>query len=63
MKYIIRIMTLPFILGMTIIASIAFIFRICKFFMLYGGEWTSYQKDDLKTIHEIYLKLKENNEG
>lgn len=60
MKYIIRILVSPFIFGLLFVSAMVFIIKNFKLFILYGGEWTSYQKNDITTIHEIYLKLKEN---
>jgi hypothetical protein len=67
MKYVKRILALPFFLGLNIIGIIFHLFKISKFFILYGGEAMAYDKADTpKMIANIYdelveaRKLKEN---
>ena len=67
MKYVKRILGLPFFLMLNIIGIIFHLFKISKFFILYGGEAMAYDKADTrKMIANIYdelveaRKLKEN---
>lgn len=58
MKYIIRLLALPFYI---LIISLFFIKEIifnAYYFIIYGGEVIVYTEDKSK-IHDIYLKVKE----
>ena len=62
MKIILRIIVSPFVLGIVLVFNIYHSFRNTIFFIKYGGEWITYaKKDDKKTIHDLYLQLKEAN--
>ena len=56
---ILRILTCPLVLGIIWIIYSVHAFRKTYYFLLHGGEWITYAKDDRKTIEQIYLKLKE----
>ena len=55
---ILRILVYPFILGLILLKynAHAIINSIC--FLLYGGEWITYAKEDKKSVQDIYLELK-----
>lgn len=55
---ILRILGYPFILGLILVKynAHAIINSIC--FLLYGGEWITYAKEDKTTMQDIYLELK-----
>ena len=59
MIYIKRILVLPFVFGILLVTYIFHLFNRCRLFLLYGGEWLEYIKDDKVTIQQIYLRLKE----
>jgi len=60
MKYITRIIVLPFVFAIIFTAYVVHAFNNTRLFLLYGGEWNTYTKDDKVTMQKIYLKLKEN---
>jgi hypothetical protein len=61
MKYLKRILALPFFLMMNIIGMIFMLFKLSKAFMLFGGEAVAYvKKDEQKTITDIYQQLQHN---
>lgn len=62
--FILRLLTLPFIIGLVLIYLIFQFFKIIYNFILYGGEFmTYYSKDQPKTMQNIYDELKQlNNE-
>ncbi|WNM19265.1 hypothetical protein [Flavobacterium capsici] len=58
MKYLKRILGLPFFLMLNIIGIIFHLFKISKLFILYGGEAMAYDKKTTpKMIADIYYKL------
>ncbi len=61
MRYIKRILVLPFVSGILLITYIFHLINRCRLFLLYGGEWMEYYKDDRATINTIYLELKKQN--
>jgi hypothetical protein len=62
MKYIKRILGLPFFLMLNVIGMVFMLFKIARAFILYGGEAVAYVKaDDPKTITDIYQQLQTNN--
>jgi hypothetical protein len=65
MKYVIRIIVLPFIMGIALVTAIKMFILFNKDFLLYGGEMVSYRKDHTPTtIAEMlnFLKEKMNSE-
>lgn len=60
MKYLLRILALPFIFGILFIKYFYFCFVECWLFLLYGGESIIYRKDYTpETIKDIFEYLKE----
>lgn len=59
---ILRILVFPFILGLIMIKYNYHALRHAFCFLLYGGEWITYAKEDKVTMQEIYLELKKKNE-
>lgn len=58
MKYLKRILGLPFFLMLNIIAMIFNLFKISRAFILYGGEAMAYDKKNTpKMIADIYFEL------
>lgn len=63
MKYIKRLLGLPFFLALNIIAFAFNLFKIAYYWMLHGGEAVVYaRKDERKTMNDIYEILKNNYE-
>jgi hypothetical protein len=61
MKYLKRIIGLPFFLMLNIIGMAFMLFKLAKSFILYGGEATAYvKKHEQKTITDIYQQLQNN---
>lgn len=57
-KYLKRILGLPFFLMLNIIGIAFHLFKISKLFILYGGEAMAYDKNTTpKMIADIYFKL------
>jgi hypothetical protein len=58
MKYLKRILGLPFFLMLNIIGIIFHLFKLSKAFVLYGGEAMAYDKKTTpKMIADIYFEL------
>lgn len=57
MKYILRIITFPFILSIILIAYNYHAFKHSIKFIINGGEWITYDAGDKTTIKDIYMKL------
>jgi flagellar motor component MotA len=63
MKYIKRILGLPFFLMLNVIGMVFMLFKLSRAFILYGGEAVAYVKaDDPKTITDIYQQLQTNHQ-
>jgi hypothetical protein len=63
MKYIIRILVLPFLACITSIGLIIWLFKYLYHFLLNGGEFIVYlDKNEPETIGKIYTLLKKQNE-
>lgn len=62
MKYILRIITFPFILSIVLIAYNYHAFKYSFKFLIYGGEWITYDAGDKTTIKDIYMKLSDKHE-
>jgi hypothetical protein len=61
MKYLKRILGLPFFLMLNIIGMFFMLFKLSKAFVLFGGEAVAYvKKDEQKTITNIYQQLQHN---
>ena len=63
MKIISRILALPFFVAFQITYLSRILLMRIYWFLRFGGEMITYRKEDQKTIYEIYLKLKEQNEA
>lgn len=55
---IFRLMALPFLIMVILIARLRDLLFLSFYFLCYGGEWISHMKDDKKYIYEIYEELK-----
>lgn len=53
MKYLLRLIALPFVLALNAVAFIRFALNTCYLFMRYGGEFVQYAKPQ-KTIADVY---------
>jgi hypothetical protein len=62
MKYILRIITFPFILSIVLIAYNYHAFKYSIKFIINGGEWITYDAGDKTTIKDIYMKLSDKHE-
>ena len=62
MKYIIKILVSPFLFCFIWISYTILALNNTRLFILYGGEWNTYTKDDKATMQSIYLELKKQNE-
>lgn len=61
MKYVYRILVLPFVLGLTFIGMLILWSKYVINFIRFGGEFISYTNlNERKTIEDVYKKLKEN---
>lgn len=58
MKYIKRIIVLPFVLGIVLVAHLIFVAKKAIHFVKYGGEFIQYDQDEYKTISNIYEEIK-----
>jgi len=62
MKILFRLLAFPFILSLAILSSIMRIGYFAYHFLMYGGETMVYlNKDEPKTINDIYTELKKFN--
>lgn len=61
-NFIVRIFGLPFVLGLILVRVNFNALYIATLFLLHGGEWSSYRKDEKKKIFDLYEKLSEMNE-
>lgn len=62
MKQLLRIITFPFILSIVLIAYNYHAFKYSIKFLIYGGEWITYDAGDKTTIKDIYMKLQDKHE-
>ena len=60
MKYILRIIALPFVLCIILIKYNYHAIKHSIGILLYGGEWITYAKEYKTTMQDIYLELKNN---
>ena len=58
MKIILRIIVLPFVFSIILISYTYHAFRNSILFLIHGGEWNTYAKNDKGTIQEIFIELK-----
>lgn len=58
MKYIKRLLILPFVVAIAIWALAYQFLNLIRDFMLYGGEFIAYSKSNT-TINDVYKKLEE----
>lgn len=56
MKYIKRLLVLPFVAAMGILSLTYQFLKLMRNFMLYGGEFIAYSKPST-TINDVYKKL------
>jgi hypothetical protein len=63
MKYVKRIIALPFVIGFTTVHFVSVLLKISRNWILYGGEAVTYEKDDKATIYDIYKELKKQHEN
>lgn len=64
MKYLKRILGLPFFLMLNVIGMIFMLFKLSRAFILYGGEAVAYVNSyEQKTITDIYQQLQINNQS
>lgn len=57
MKYLIRLIVLPFIAGIALVAAIKMFVLFNKDFLLHGGEMVTYRKDHTPTTIADILNL------
>ncbi len=57
MKIIIRILGIPFILGLSILSAIKFIVLFNYNYIKYGGEFMTYARVNQKTVELLISKL------
>lgn len=61
-RIILRLLMSPFLLCMILIRYNFIAFKHAILAIKYGGEWITYmEKDEYKTIKEIYIEIKNNN--
>ena len=64
MKYLKRILGLPFFLMLNVIGMVFMLFKLSRAFILHGGEAVAYVKsNEQKTITDIYQQLQKNNQS
>jgi len=56
-KLLLRLIAMPFVLCIVLIAYNYHAFRNALHFLRYGGEWITYSKKDQKTIQDIFNEL------
>lgn len=62
MKYIKRIIVLPFVIGIVLMAHLIFVVKRTIDFVKYGGEFIQYDQEENKTIKDIYEEIKNQRE-
>jgi len=61
MKYVKRLLGLPFVFGFFLVHTIHTLISACYYFMRYGGEMALYNKQlNHKTIRDVYEKIAKN---
>lgn len=63
MKYIKRIISLPFVFSLMVIAHSIFIIKRTINFLKNGGEYIDYEENEKKTIKDIYDLIKKENDS
>lgn len=58
MKILLRVLALPFFLGIHTIFTIGFLIRNAKDFLMYGGESIIHRKDDQLTVHGMLVEMR-----
>lgn len=56
---VLRVIALPFVLAIILIKYNAHAIVNVVMFLVHGGEWITYAKDDKKTIYDLYKVIKE----
>lgn len=56
-----RVIALPFVFGIILIAHLAFVFNRTWHYFLYGGEWVNFEKNERDSMLAIFEMLKELN--
>ena len=59
MKYILRIITLPFVFGLIFIGHIYSIITHLIHYIRYGGEWMTFDANSKETIRKLFNKVEE----
>lgn len=62
MKLLKRLTAAPFIFCLLILAHSFYVIRRTYFFIRYGGELILHEKDESKTIQDIYREIKQQHE-
>lgn len=62
MKYILRILAVPFIFGIVALKYIYYMFVECRLFMLHGGEMFVHRKGTKETIKNLLDELEADRE-
>lgn len=57
MRYVIRLITLPFVLCLVVVACLRWIALDIICYMRYGGEFITY-REPRKTIADVFIELK-----
>lgn len=61
-RCLLRLVVLPFVFGILLVAHLVALFKSIWLFLLYGGEWINYTENEVATIGGIYGELKSRNE-
>lgn len=60
MRYVLRVLALPFFIGLMVISSVFALFIKSFYWVKYGGEAVNYSdKMNRKTISDVFYKLNE----
>lgn len=60
-KILLRLLVSPFILGLLMVTYSYGCIKQWFKFIRYGGEWINYEKDEYKTIKDVYELIKKDN--
>lgn len=57
-NFIVRLIAFPFWAGIVLVVTIKMFLEHCAYFLMYGGEAITYwQKDQYRTINDVYKSL------
>ena len=59
MKYILRIIALPFVLGLILIVYTYSIIAHLIHYIRYGGEWMTFDANSKETIRKLFNKVED----